>query len=79
MDRDPAVLWQEALHNLSQHVSRANYDTWLEGTEGIRFEDSALVVGTRSEFVTEWLQKRLRPLIVRTLTDLVDEVEAAIA
>ena len=73
MDRDPAALWQEALHNLSQHVSRANYDTWLEGTEGIRLEDSALVVGTRSEFVTEWLQKRLRPLIVRTLTDLVDE------
>src|SRR5690606_39964975 len=24
----------------------------------------------RSEFVTEWLQKRLRPLILRTLADL---------
>ena len=73
MDRDPATLWQEALRNLGQHVSRANYDTWLEGTEGLSFSEGTLVVGTRSEFVTEWLQKRLRPLIVRTLTDLADE------
>ena len=70
MDTDPATLWQETLRHLSQHVSRANYDTWLAGTEGLRLDDDALIVGTRSEFVTEWLQKRLRPLIIRTLTDL---------
>ena len=70
MDTDPATLWQETLRHLSQHVSRANYDTWLAGTEGLRLDNDALIVGTRSEFVTEWLQKRLRPLIVRTLTDL---------
>ncbi|MBX7112175.1 MAG: chromosomal replication initiator protein DnaA [Dehalococcoidia bacterium] len=67
---DPADLWQQALRHLAQHVSRANYDTWLEGTEGLRFDDATLVIGTRSEFVTEWIQKRLRPLIVRTLTEL---------
>ena len=67
---DPAELWQQALRHLAQHVSRANYDTWLDGTEGLRFADGTLVVGTRSEFVTEWIQKRLRPLIVRTLTEL---------
>ena len=70
MDTDPGTLWQETLRHLSQHVSRANYDTWLAGTEGLRLDNDALIVGTRSEFVTEWLQKRLRPLIVRTLTDL---------
>ena len=70
MDTDPATLWQETLRHLTQHVSRANYETWLAGTEGLRIDDDALVVGTRSEFVTEWLQKRLRPLIIRTLTDL---------
>jgi chromosomal replication initiator protein len=67
---DPVELWQQALRHLAQHVSRANFDTWLEGTEGLRFSDNALVIGTRSEFVTEWIQKRLRPLIVRTLTEL---------
>lgn len=73
METDPEVIWQNALRALSQQVSRANYDTWLEGTKGLRLEGSALVVGTRSEFVTEWLQKRLRPLIIRTLADLSDE------
>ena len=73
MHGDPAALWQSALRNLSQHVSRTNYDTWLDGTEGLRIEQGQLVVGTRSEFVTEWLQKRLRPLILRTLADLEDE------
>jgi chromosomal replication initiator protein len=42
----------------------------LESTEGVRLDNDTLIVGTRSEFVTEWLQKRLLPLIVRTVTDL---------
>lgn len=73
MHDDPAVLWQQALRHLQQHVSRANYDTWLAGTEGLRLEPGLLVVGTRSEFVTEYLHKRLQPLIIRTLTDLAEE------
>ena len=73
LQQDPVALWNQTLRHLSQHVSRANYDTWLDGTEGLRLNDSTLIVGTRSEFVTEWLQKRLRPLIVRTLTDLAGE------
>ena len=44
---DPVELWQQTLRHLAQHVSRANYDTWLEGTEGLRFSDGALVIGTR--------------------------------
>src|SRR5690606_34424023 len=56
---------------LATQVSRANYDTWLEGTIGVRMEgDDVLVVGTRSEFVTEWLHKRLRPAILRTLAEI---------
>ncbi|MEI6136963.1 MAG: DnaA N-terminal domain-containing protein, partial [Chloroflexota bacterium] len=70
MQDDPVALWQAALKDLSSQVSRANYDTWLEGTAGLRIEADHLVVGTRSEFVTEWLQKRLRPAIIRSLTDL---------
>ena len=71
--RDPAELWQQALRHLAQHVSQANYDTWLDGTEGLRFAEHSIVIGTKSEFVTEWMQKRMRPLIVRTLTELAGE------
>jgi len=73
LTRDPAELWQQALRHLAQHVSQANYESWLEGTEGLRLHDHSLVLGTKSEFVTEWLQKRMRPLIVRTLTELAGE------
>ncbi|MDO9444836.1 MAG: chromosomal replication initiator protein DnaA [Dehalococcoidia bacterium] len=67
---DASALWQAALKVLASQVSRANYDTWLEGTVGVRLDDDILTVGTRSEFVTEWLQKRLRPSILRTLAEL---------
>ncbi len=67
---DPAALWQAALRDLASQVSRANYDTWLDGTEGVRLVEDTLVVGTKSEFVTEWLQKRLRPSIIRSLTEI---------
>jgi len=67
---DPVALWQAALRDLAAQVSRANYDTWLEGTEGLRLVADTLVVGTKSEFVTAWLQKRLRPSIIRSLTEL---------
>jgi len=70
---DAGTLWRETLTVLSQHLSRANYETWLEGTEGLRLEESRLVVGTRSEFVTEWLRKRLRPLVLRTIADLAEQ------
>ena len=72
MHDDPALLWEATLHHLRQHVSEANYETWLEGTEGVRLEGDTLVVGTRSEFVTAWLEKRLRPLVLRTATDLAE-------
>ena len=70
MQNDPALLWEQARRHLRQHVSAANYDTWLAGAEGVRLDGDTLVIGTPSEFVTEWLQQRLRPLMLRTLADL---------
>lgn len=72
MPDDSAHLWEMARRSLRQHVSDANYDTWLAPTEGVRIEGDTLIVGTRSEFITEWLQQRLMPLIRRTLADLGD-------
>ena len=38
---DPAAFWQAALRDLASQVSRANYDTWLDGTEGVRLVEEA--------------------------------------
>lgn len=67
---DPEAIWALALKQLAGDVSRSNYETWLEGTAGVRFAGGIFTVATRSEFVSGWLDKRLRPLIVRTLATL---------
>jgi chromosomal replication initiator protein len=72
LETDANALWQQALEDLARHVSRPNYETFLQGTEGLRLEADALVIGTPTEFVTAWLQKRIRPLVIRTLTDIAE-------
>ena len=67
----PQAVWETALGQLELQVTRSNYDTWLRGTVGLRFDDGIFVVGAASDFATEWLRTRLRPLIAKTLAGIV--------
>jgi chromosomal replication initiator protein len=69
-DASASRLWDTALGRLQLQVTRPNYDTWLKDTVGLRFEESRFVVGAPSDFATEWLNTRLRPLISNVLTAL---------
>jgi len=60
-------IWRSALEELQGKVSAANYDTWLRNTVGLSQRDGSLVVGVPSTFVTESLEKRLHPLIEKTV------------
>ena len=40
LSSDPSALWQSTLRDLSSQVSRANYDTWLDGTEGYALKET---------------------------------------
>ena len=62
-----AATWKATLGQLELLVTRANYDTWLRETVGLRHEDGAFVIGAHTDFATEWLGTRLRPLIAKTL------------
>ncbi len=74
--RSASQIWQAALGELQLQVSRANFETWLAESEGIAFEDGSFVVGVPTGFAAEWLQKRLRPIIHKTLDGLLgQEVE----
>jgi chromosomal replication initiator protein len=71
MDRTPPQqLWQTALGELQLQVTRPNYDTWLRDTIGLRYDGEELIVGAPTDFATEWLGRKLRPLIARTLSDI---------
>ena len=65
-------IWETALGQLQLQVSRTNYDTWLKETIGLGSDNGHFVVGTNSDFTSEWLASRLRPLIVKTLSTLLD-------
>jgi chromosomal replication initiator protein len=71
MDRTPPrQLWQTALGELQLQVTRPNYDTWLRDTIGLRYEGEQLIVGAPTDFATEWLGRKLRPLIAQTLSGI---------
>ena len=61
-------LWSIVLGELQVQVSRANYETWLRDTKGLTLTNDTFVVGAPSTFATEWLSKRLTPLVRKTLT-----------
>jgi len=70
---DASNLWQDVLEDLAESISKPNYDTWLKDTIGISFQGSTLVIGTRSEFVNEWLERRLKPLILKLVAKRAEE------
>jgi chromosomal replication initiator protein len=68
--RPAADIWKAALEELQIKVSPANYQTWLKNTVGLSLNDGCFTVGVPSSFVTEALEKRLNPLIEKTLTEI---------
>ena len=73
MKLDASNLWQQVLEDLAENISKPNYDTWLKDTIGISFQGSTLIIGTRSEFVNEWLERRLKPLILKLVAKRAEE------
>lgn len=64
-------LWEAALGELQIQVTRPNYETWLKGTVGLEYEGGKFTLGAPSPFAAEWLHKRMRPLIEKTLAGIV--------
>lgn len=59
--------WDACKGALQVQVSKSNFETWLKDTEGICCQGKRFVVGTPSTFAKEWLEKRLRSLVVKVL------------
>ncbi len=60
-------IWEAALGELQIQVSKPNYQTWLEKTVGLSYQDNQFVVGVPNIFVAEYLDKNQRSLIEKTL------------
>jgi len=66
-EKTPATTWAAALGQLQVSVNKANFDTWLRDTVGLRFDDDTFVVGANNDFTTEWLDIRMRKVILSAL------------
>src|SRR3972149_7327792 len=66
---DPAArrVWDTALGQLQLQVTRPNYDTWLKDTVGLGTDNGSFVIGTPSDFVSEWLRAKMGPVIAKTV------------
>jgi chromosomal replication initiator protein len=63
-------LWSAALAALQGQVTRPIYETYLRETAGVRLSGDTLAVAAPSDFITEWLNRKLRPVVLRTLAEL---------
>ena len=63
-------IWKAALDILELQVSSVAFETWFRGTTGHEREGHSFTVGVPTAFVADWLDKRMRSLIERTLSDL---------
>ncbi len=56
---------------LELQVTKANYQTWLKDSIGLSYKNDLFIVGVPNTFTVEWLEKRLRHLIKKTLSSIV--------
>ena len=50
-------IWDAVLGELQVQISKSNYKTWLEKTQGLNYQNNQFVVGTPNTFVAEYLDK----------------------
>ncbi|HEX78007.1 MAG TPA: chromosomal replication initiator protein DnaA [Dehalococcoidia bacterium] len=65
--RSAGDIWLSALGELQIQVTKPNFQTWLKDTVGLSFDHGRFVVGVPTVFVAEWLEKRWRSMIKKTL------------
>ncbi len=72
---DPAArrVWDTALGQLQLQVTRPNFDTWLKDTVGLAAANGTFLIGTPSDFVSEWLSEKMRPVIARTVSAILGQ------
>ncbi len=63
-------IWEAALGELQVQVTKSNYRTWLEKTEGLSHQGNQFVIGVPNAFIAEYLDQNQRSLIEKTLIGL---------
>ena len=66
--QSPAEVWQTAQGELQLQLPRETYDTWLRNARLLAHEDGTFIIGVHNIYAREWLEHRLKKVILRTLS-----------
>lgn len=67
---DAQRIWQAAAGQLQLQLPKATYDTWLDRSRGLSWEDGVLVVGVQSAYAKDWLESRLYGTIQQVVSEI---------
>jgi DnaD/phage-associated family protein len=71
-DGDPAAYtcWQTARDELQLQIPRQAFDSWLRPARLLAYADGLFTVGVANDIAKAWLDQRLKPVVVRTLSQV---------
>jgi chromosomal replication initiator protein len=68
-----ADLWNKALVNIENKISKPSFETWLKSTKAHSLQGDTLTVTAPNEFARDWLEERYSQLIAGILYDITGE------
>lgn len=72
--KDYIELWNRALVDIEQAVSKANFSTWFNDTYIIKDDEGVIHLGVPNPFIQEWLYKKFHNVILKSLRQLDEQV-----
>ncbi|MCD6417571.1 chromosomal replication initiator protein DnaA [bacterium] len=56
--------WEQCLQIISARINAQSYRTWFEQTWELKYDDDAVVIAVKNQFVADWLSSNYTQLIV---------------
>ena len=69
-------IWEDALEEIEQQVSKANFNTWFKDTFINKINDGVAQIGVPNSFVRDWLNNKFYKTILKTLREVSGEVRS---
>jgi len=69
-------IWEDALTQIEQEVSKANFNTWFKDTFINKINDGVAQIGVPNSFVRDWLNNKFYKTILKNLRDVSEEIRS---
>jgi hypothetical protein len=67
-DSEIQRIWDTAHNELQLQISREAFDSWLRHARLVGYEEGRYTIGVLNIYAREWLEHRLKTVVVRTLS-----------